>query len=422
MPSFEISSAFAQQLDQQDALRALRNEFHIPQQNGKPVIYLCGNSLGLQPKSAVEFLQQELDDWRNLGVEGHLHGRNPWYYYHHFGREQLAALCGADTSEVVAMNALTVNLHLLMTSFFKPQGRRRKILLEHDAFPSDQYAVAAQLQSHGLDPKECFVEVHPASGAHTISTEQIVSAIETLGDELALVMFSGVNFYTGQWFDIPAITQAAHRAGAMAGFDLAHAIGNVPLQLHDWDVDFAAWCTYKYLNAGPGAVGGIFVHEKHNNDVPPFRLSGWWGHDEQNRFLMEKDFRAMPGAAGWQLSNAPVLSMAVLRASLEIFHRAGMQALRDKSLLLTGYLAFLINDAIQHHGFDAQIITPADSTQRGCQLSILTGANGKLVFDRLSSRGVIADWRNPDVIRIAPVPLYNSFEDVLQFYQRLIES
>lgn len=416
---YENSLAFARQLDKNDALRAYRKEFFIPKVNGKESIYLCGNSLGLQPRSVQKHIQTELEDWKNLGVEGHVHARHPWLYYHHFFSKSVARLIGAKAGEVVVMNQLSVNLNLMLISFYRPKGKRVKILMQANEFPSDYYAVEQQVRLHGLNPKECIVEVLPREGEVTLRTEDIVAKVAELKDELALIMFSAVNYYTGQFYDIKIISEACCKHKIVFGLDLAHAIGNVPLQLHDWHIDFATWCSYKYLNSGPGGVSGVFVNNHHakNFDLP--RLAGWWGNDEKTRFRMHKHFVPQAGAAGWQLSNAPILSMAAHKASLEIFDRVGMRALRQKSELLTGYLEWLLQSALQ--SADAKvhfrIITPTDKKQRGAQLSIQTERNGKKLFDKITKAGVIADWREPDVIRVAPAPLYNSFEDVWRFAQ-----
>lgn len=417
--NFTYSLAFAKSLDLADDLSAFRSEFHIPQVNGKPAIYYTGNSLGLQPVQTAAFLQQELEDWKNLGVEGHFHGKRPWFKYHHFFTESLSRLVGAKHNEVVAMNNLSVNLHLLMVSFFRPEGKRCKILMEAGAFPSDSYVVASQLLHHGLNPLTDCIELQPRDGETALRTEDIKKAILEHGDSLALVFFSGVQYYTGQFFDIEAITKAAHSVGAIAGFDLAHTAGNRPLQLHQWGVDFAAWCSYKYLNAGPGGVSGVFIHEKHGMNPETPRFAGWWGHKESIRFKMEKDFVPEPGAAGWQLSNAPVMSMAPLLASLQLFDAAGIYALATKSDLLTSFLEFCILHAntINPH-LSIKIITPS-LPDRGAQLSLLAGENGKKLFDFLTENGVIADWREPEVIRVAPVPLYNTFEEAFLFAEIL---
>jgi kynureninase len=413
---FENSIRFANSLDKADPLKSFRSQFHIPKVNGKPSLYFTGNSLGLQPKRAAQFIQEELKDWSNLGVEGHLHGKRPWLYYHKFAKKALAKLTGAKPIEVVAMHQLTVNLHLLMISFYNPTPQRFKIIAESGAFPSDQYAFESQIKLHGLDPAKALIELEPRKGEHVLRTEDIIEAIRKHGDQVALVLFSGVQYYTGQFFDLRAITKAGHEAGAYVGFDLAHAVGNVPLHLHRDDVDFAVWCSYKYLNSGPGGVAGAFVHEKHalNNSLK--RLAGWWGHNEKERFLMQKGFKPMPGADGWQLSNFPVMAGAPHLASLDLFQLAGIKTLRKKSVLLTGYLEFLLRQ-IDPKEKRFVILTPGNPEQRGCQLSIFINQKGKQVFEELSRAGVIADWREPNVIRVAPVPMYNTFRDVYTFAQ-----
>ncbi|HEY1046665.1 MAG TPA: kynureninase [Bacteroidia bacterium] len=416
---FENSQAFAKSMDNADPLNQFREQFYIPKVNGKDSLYFTGNSLGLQPKAAEEALKVELEDWKNLGVEGHFHGTNPWFHYHKFLTENAAAIVGAKPIEVVVMNQLTSNLHFLFVSFYRPVPGRFKILMEGGAFPSDMYLVESQVRFHGYDPKEAIIELHPRTGEYSLRKEDILAAIEEHGKDLALVFFSGVQYYTGQVFDIPAITEKAHSVGAVAGFDLAHAAGNIELKLHEWNVDFAAWCSYKYLNSGPGSVAGAFVHEKfsNNNELP--RFAGWWGHDESVRFQMLKGFQPESGAAGWQLSNAPVLSMCVHKVSLEIFAKAGINNLVKKGKELNAYLEFVIQEAMQfNENLNLKIITPP-APERGCQISMLTGDNGKDIFDYLTANGVIADWRNPNVIRMAPVPLYNTFEDVYQFGQIL---
>jgi kynureninase len=410
---FENSLSYARKMDQKDPMKAFRSKFHVPKIRKKEALYFTGNSLGLQPKSTGNYLAEELNDWQQLAVEGHFHSRRPWLYYHRFSKKALSRLVGAKSSEVVAMNHLTVNLHLMLTSFYRPTKERFKIITEAGAFSSDQYALESQIRLHGLDPETTLIELQPRSGEHTLRTEDIVQAIEQHAGQLALVIFGAVQYYTGQFFDIAAITLAGHRAGALVGFDLAHAIGNVPLSLHADNVDFAVWCSYKYLNAGPGGVAGAFVHERHGANPTILRQAGWWGHDEKNRFQMKKGFLPMPGADGWQLSNFPVLSGAAMLAALEIFEKAGLANLRNKSVLLTGYLEFLLKEIKQPHSFT--IITPVAAKQRGCQLSILMKGNGKAVFKSLTKAGVIADWREPDVIRIAPAPLYNTFEEVYRF-------
>ena len=412
IPQFLSDQAFVRSMDENDPMRDFRNRFYIPQMDGKDVIYFTGNSLGLQPKTVRTYIETELLDWQNLAVEGHLHARNPWLYYHHFLEEKTARLAGASVQEVVVMNTLTVNLNLMMISFYRPTKQRYKILMEYMAFPSDQYAVVNQVKFHGFDPHDAIIEVCPREGESVIRTEDILAEIEKNKDSLALVMIGGVNYYSGQFFDIKTITDAAHKAGAVAGFDLAHAAGNIPLYLHDWNIDFGIWCSYKYLNSGPGGTSGVFIHERHCNDNTLPRLSGWWGNDEKTRFKMQKGFIPQPGAAGWQMSNAQILPMAAHRASLEIFDEAGMENLRVKSILLTGYLEYLLLNGKRK---DFSIITPSDPEQRGCQLSIVMNENGKKTFDLLTERNVIADWREPDVIRVAPVPLYNTFDDVYRF-------
>jgi kynureninase len=459
MAHFQNDRSYAQQQDAEDGLRAFRDEFHFPQHEGSPVLYFTGNSLGLQPKAASDALKQELDDWARFGVEGHFQAKHPWYSYHEELTPALARLVGARPEEVVAMNQLTSNLHFLLVSFYRPSGKRTKILTETRPFPSDTYAFASQIAFHGGDPETDLVEVQPRDGEHTLRTEDIVAKIHELGDELALVCFGGVNFYTGQAFDMEAITKAAHAVGAIAGSDLAHAAGNLHLKLHDWNVDFACWCSYKYLNSGPGGVAGVFVHERHlGKDLPLFEpaqglptqegtlrpatstagslagdpaevylgnglplFAGWWGHDKAERFKMDRVFKPMKTAEAWQVSNAPVLSMAVHRVALEQFDRADIAKLRAKSEQLTGYLAFIIAEVAQATGQHLEVITPADPAQRGCQLSILAHGHGKSLFDRITAKGVIADWREPNVIRVAPVPMYNSFEDVWRFGRILTE-
>jgi kynureninase len=411
--NFENSRSFAARADEQDPLRLFREKFYMPRlATGEDVIYLTGNSLGLQPKTARGYVEQELKDWETLGVEGHFHAQHPWLPYHEFLTEQMARLVGAKAIETVVMNSLTVNLHLLMVSFYRPSGVRSKIMIERGAFPSDQYAVESQIRFHGLDPRGDLIEVAPREGETTLRTEDILETIGKHGDSIALILLGGVNYYTGQAFDMQPITEAGHKAGAVVGFDLAHAAGNIELRLHDWAVDFAAWCSYKYLNAGPGGVGGCFIHERHANSFDLPRFTGWWGHDKATRFLMGPEYVPIPGAEGWQISNPPILQMAAMRASLEIFDEAGMGALREKSIQLTGYLEFLLDDIRDPR---ISVITPRDPAQRGCQLSIRVKDADKSLFEAVTARGVFADWREPDVIRVAPVPLYNSFEDVYDF-------
>lgn len=411
--AFQASIDFARDMDDMDTLYSFRNRFLFPQFEGEDCVYFCGNSLGLQPNSVQYLMEQELKDWAKYGVEGHFQARNPWFSYHELFSKSLAKIVGAKAEEVVAANTLTVNLHLLMLSFYKPKGNRKKIIMEAGAFPSDQYAVETQIRLHGLNPEEDIIELKPKLGAHVLEEEDIIQAIRDAGADLALVLMSGVNYYTGQYYPLAKIAATAHEVGALCGFDLAHAVGNVPLSLHDWGADFACWCSYKYLNSGPGGVGGIYVHEKWGNDADTFRLGGWWGNDPKERFQMKKGFFPAKGAASWQMSNAPIFNMVAHRASLDIFDKVNMEALRTKSLRLTGYLAFLLG-TLTH--LDFEIITPQNPEQRGAQLSLLFGQSGRKVFEILSSKGVIADWREPNVIRIAPVPMYNSFEDVYRFY------
>ena len=409
---------YARLMDSQDPLASYRERFYIPQVNGKDAFYFTGNSLGLQPKKTKDFLQQELDDWAYYGVEGHFLAKNPWISYHKILTEPFSRLVGARPTEVVAMNGLTVNLHLMLVSFYRPEGKRTKIICEAKAFPSDQYALESQVKFHGLNPKETIIEVAPRDGEHTIREEDIQAKINELGDELALVFWGGVNYYTGQVFDIRTMAKSAHAVGAICGIDLAHAVGNISLKLNDWKVDFACWCSYKYLNSGPGGISGVFVHEKHAYKPELPRFAGWWGYEEDTRFMMSSSFKPMSGAEGWQLSNAPVLSMACCKASMEIFDEVGMNKLEDKSLLLTNFMEFVLNDITERFdNCNFEIITPRETIARGCQLSVLMHGQGKEMFDFLTAEGVIADWREPNVIRMAPVPLYNTFEDVYQLGQ-----
>jgi kynureninase len=412
---FQLGELYAAEMDTRDRLAHFRDRFYIPKtKRGEECIYLCGHSLGLQPKSAQAYIEQELKDWAELGVEGHFHGRNPWMPYHRLLTEQTAALVGAEPVEVVVMNSLTANLHLMMASFYRPTPQRHKIVIERSAFPSDQYAVKSQIRFHGYEPVGSLIELAPREGEFCLRDEDIESVIDREGDSIALILLGGVNYVTGQFFNLPAITKMGHRKGCVVGFDLAHAVGNIPLHLHEWGPDFAVWCSYKYLNGGPGCVAGCFVHERHSRawDLP--RYAGWWGHDEKSRFEMGPDFRPMPGAEGWQLSNPPILGLAPLRASMEIFSEAGMDRLREKSRLLTGYMEFLLQEKASPM---LSIITPHDPERRGAQLSIRLG-NGRGLCEKLSAQGVIGDWREPDTYRIAAVPLYNSFRDVYRFVQR----
>ncbi len=416
------SLAFAKDLDKKDPLKKFRKKFLFPKVKGKEALYFVGNSLGLQPETVEKYIKVELDDWGILAAEGHFDGHNPWYSYHEIFAKPVAKLVGALESEVIVMNQLTVNLHLLMVSFYQPKGKRHKIVCESNAFSSDNYALQTQVQLHGYDPAEAIIEVAPRKGENTLRTEDILQAINSNKEEIALVIFGGVNYLTGQLLDMPKITEAAHKAGIICGFDLAHAAGNVELKLHDWDVDFACWCTYKYFNSGPGAVAGAYINEQHVKNKELLRLGGWWGYDKKTRFIMDKKFNPMDTAEGWQLSNAPVLSMAAHKASVDIFTEAGgMASLRKKSLLLTAYLEFIINginEKIKEKNLKLEIITPPDPAQRGCQLSIIAhGISERIFIMHLTKSGVFCDWRNPNVIRLAPVPLYNSFEDVWRFGQ-----
>ncbi|MEY2440284.1 MAG: kynureninase [Verrucomicrobiota bacterium] len=420
--AFSANEDFARQLDAEDPIRHSRDKFHLPLgKDGKPLIYFAGNSLGLMPKTARALVEQELDDWSKLAVDAHLSGATPWYTYHETLREPMARLVGAKPNEVICMNSLTVNLHLMLATFYRPTKSRFKILMEDPAFPSDTYAIKTQIVHHGYDPKEALILVKPLAGEFTVRQEEIEAALEKYGDEVAVVVIGGVNFFTGQWFDIPRITTAAQKRGITVGIDLAHAAGNVVLSLHDWNVDFAVWCSYKYLNAGPGAVAGAFVHERHatNRDLP--RLAGWFGNDPATRFRLhlEPEFVPVPSADAWQISNPPILSMAPLRASLAIFDEAGgMEPLRAKSIKLTGYLQFLLEQAGSKI---YKIITPPPPNERGCQLSLLVHEHPKELFGKLEAAGIKCDFREPNVIRAAPAPLYNTFRDVWKFGKLLAE-
>lgn len=413
---FENTLAFAEKKDQLDPLHSFRNKFHFPKVNGRTALYFAGNSLGLQARNVSKFMDEELNDWARLGVAGHHASTRPWINYHKFFKKPLAQLVGGKISEVVAMNQLTVNLHLMMVSFYRPTSERYKIITEQGAFSSDQYAIESQLGYHGLDPRKALVEVAPREGETILRAADIMEAIQDHKNELALVLFGGVQYYTGQFFNIREITAAAHAAGAIAGFDLAHAVGNVPLNLHQDDVDFAVWCSYKYLNAGPGSVAGAFVHERHAQNLGLPKFGGWWGHQEDERFLMKKGFKPMKGADGWQVSNVPVFSAAAHLASLQIFQQAGLKNIWKKSEMLTGFLEFVLND-IDPGGDKFSIITPGKPRERGCQLSLYMKRNGKKIYQKIVKAGVIVDWREPNVIRVAPVPLYNTFEEVYRFGQ-----
>ncbi len=412
--TYQNTLAFATQLDEQDPLKDFQSQFLTPKHNGRDVIYLCGNSLGLQPVTAQQYIEDQFTNWKELAIEGFFKGDDPWLGYHKKLTHTLAGILGAKNEEITVMNSLTVNLHLLMVSFYKPTNKKFKILMEGGAFPSDQYAIASQARFHGYDPKEAIIEVFPRDGEFTLRTEDIVKTIHDNADELALVLFSGINYYTGQFFDMEGIAKAAHQAGAYAGFDLAHAAGNVMLRLHDWDIDFATWCSYKYMNSGPGGISGIFVNEKHFGNKELHRFEGWWGHREDRRFLMPPVFEADKGAAGWQVSTSPIMLLALHRAALDIFEQAGgLAPLRTKSELLTGYLEFLIDEINKNKGEELfTIITPKNKQQRGCQLSVVCKQNAKATFNFLTENGVIGDWREPNVIRLSPVPLYNSFTQV----------
>ena len=417
MTNYKLGLDFAKQLDDQDQLSDFRQQFHIPKdKNGKDLIYFCGNSLGLQPKITKTYIDQELQDWANLGVEGHTEGKNPWLHYHEFLTDTMANIVGAKPIEVVVMNSLTANLHFMMVSFYQPTPKRYKILIEADAFPSDKYAVESQLRHHGYDDKDGLILWKARKGEELANYEDLEAILNEHGDEIALVMIGGVNYYTGQFFDLKRITNLGHKHGCVVGFDCAHGAGNVQLNIHDSGADFAVWCTYKYLNSGPGSLSGAFVHERHANNKDLNRFTGWWSHNKKTRFRMRDEFDQLPGAEGWQLSNPPILSMAAIRASLDVIKEAGFDKLCEKSKLLTGYFEFLIN---QLNNKDIKIITPSDPNQRGCQLSIQVKNADKSLYDKLTNAGVITDWREPDVIRCAPIPLYNSFQDVYNMVERL---
>ncbi len=412
---FQPGEDFAAAADQRDPLKNYRDLFLFPILPNADCVYLCGHSLGLQPKTAGEYIRQELEDWAQLGVEGHFRAKNPWMPYHRLLSEQTAELVGAKPSEVVVMNSLTVNLHLMMVSFYRPTQTRHKIVVERGAFPSDQYAVKSQIHFHGFDPATSLIELCPREGESCLREEDILALIERSGDEIALILMGGVNYATGQVFAMEEITRAGHVHGCTVGFDLAHAAGNLRLKLNDWGPDFAVWCSYKYLNGGPGCIAGCFVHERHSRAWRLPRFAGWWGHDEPSRFQMGPDFQPMSGAEGWQLSNPSIVSLATLRASMEIFHRAGMERLRAKSVALTGYLEFLLNHSPSNN---FSIVTPQEEHRRGAQLSIRLPQSGPEVCEKLAEKGVFCDWREPDTLRVAPVPLYNSYRDVFVFVKR----
>lgn len=414
MTNWEFSLNCARKLDKNDELSSYRDHFFIPNFSGKESLYFTGNSLGLQPKNVQSYIQDELNDWAKWGVEGHENSKNPWLNYHEIFNDKINSLVGAKNKEVVVTHSLTTNLHLLLISFYRPTKTRFKILCEKKAFPSDQYALQSQVEIHNLKPEDCIVEVEPRKGEQTIRNEDIVSKIKEIGPELALVMIGGVNYYSGQVFDMETITKAGHEVGAFVGFDLAHGVGNFPLKLNEWKVDFAAWCSYKYLNSGPGGVSGLYINEKHVDNPNILRLAGWWGHNKEDRFQMPDKFSPIPTAESWQLSNAPVLSMAAHKASLDLFEEVGMEKLREKSILLTNYLEFIINYINDNKKSFLEIITPKNPKERGCQLSIIAHGYGRDLFEELSRNHVVVDWREPNVIRVAPVPFYNSFEDVFK--------
>jgi kynureninase len=417
---FEATKEFAAKLTASDPLASYRKRFHIPKKrDGSDALYLCGHSLGLQPKTAREYIEQEMKDWEQLGVEGHFHAQNPWMPYHELLTASTARLVGAQLDEVVVMNSLTVNLHLLMATFYRPTAGRHKVMIEANAFPSDRYAVTSQIRFHGYDPVGSLIEVAPRPGETEIRTEDLEGRIHAEGDRIALILFGGVNYYSGQAFDCAQITKAGHANGCVVGFDMAHAAGNLHLKLHQWDIDFAAWCSYKYLNGGPGAIAGCFVHERHVRNTSLPRFAGWWGHDKESRFSMGPDFQAIAGAEGWQLSNPSILSLAALRAAMDIFDEAGIEHLRAKSKRLTGYLEYLLNHNASNH---FEIITPSDPAHRGAQLSLRVKNNGRNLCDRLAKEGIICDWREPDIMRVAPVPLYNSFMDAYVFAQEFLNA
>ena len=416
---FENSRTFAQQLDAKDPLAKYRNEFIFPQINNKDAIYFTGNSLGLQPRSAQNYVNEIMSDWGNLAVEGHFQAEKPWWDYHERFAEQLSKVVGAKPKEVTVMNTLTVNLHLMMVSFYRPTKKRYKIICEEKAFPSDQYMISSQVRFHGFDPEDAIVELKKRDGEHNFRTEDILAKIEEVGEECALVLIGGVNYYTGQVFDMKTITEVGHKVGAFVGWDLAHAAGNIKLELHDWDVDFAAWCSYKYMNSGPGSASGCFVNEKYHNqkDIP--RFEGWWGHNKDRRFLMEPEFQPEDGANAWQISNAPVLALAPYLASLQMFDEVGMDALIEKRNKVVAYLEFILHEIDKEVDSTFEVITPANKEERGTQLSVFLHGEGKELFNYLMQNGVIPDWREPNVIRLAPAPFYCSYEDMYEFGQIL---
>ncbi|RZJ33697.1 MAG: kynureninase [Flavobacterium sp.] len=413
--TFENTLEFARRCDENDPLRKYRDEFIFPEVNGKRVIYFTGNSLGLQPKCAKEYVDEVMSDWAKFAVEGHFYADKPWWDYHERFANPLSKIVGALPDEVAVMNTLTVNLHLLMVSFYRPTAKKFKIICEEKAFPSDQYMIQSQVNFHGFNPNEAIVQVARRKGEHNIRHEDIIAKIEEVGEELALVLMGGVNYYTGQVFDIAAITDAGHKAGAFVGWDLAHAAGNIKLNLHDWNVDFAAWCSYKYMNSGPGNASGCFVHQRHHRDPDMPRFAGWWGHNKERRFLMEPVFDPVEGANGWQVSNLPILSLAPYLASVHMFDKVGMDALIEKRDKITAYLEFILHETDKAVKGNFEIITPSEPEQRASQLSVFLHGEGRSLFEYLMKNGVITDWREPNVIRLAPVPLYCSFEDMYCF-------
>ncbi|WP_374401323.1 kynureninase [Flavobacterium sp.] len=418
--TFINTREFAQSLDAQDELRKYRDEFHFPHVNGKQVIYFTGNSLGLQPKRTKTYVDEVMADWANLAVEGHFYADKPWWDYQERFAVPLSDIVGAKPTEVGVMNTLTVNLHLLMVSFYNPTPQKYKIICEEKAFPSDQYMFQSQVKFHGFDPKDAIVEIKRREGEANIRLEDVLAKIDEVGNELALVLIGGVNYYTGQVFDMKTITATGQKHGAYVGWDLAHAAGNIKLDLHDWNVDFAAWCSYKYMNSGPGNASGFFVHEKHHNDKELKRFAGWYGHNKERRFKMEPDFDPVHGADGWQISNLPILSLAPYLASVEMFAEVGMDKLITKRNLITSYLEFILHEIDKElEGADFEILTPSNQEERGCQLSVYLHGQGRELFDRLMKNGVITDWREPNVIRLAPAPFYCSFEDMYEFGQIL---
>lgn len=417
--NFQNTRAFAQSLDAQDELKKYQSEFEFPKVNGKKTIYFTGNSLGLMPKRAKKYVEDVMNDWANMAVEGHFYAEKPWWDYHERFSNPLSKIVGAKPSEVSVMNTLTVNLHMMMVSFYNPTATRFKIICEEKAFPSDQYMFQTQVKFHGLDPKDVIVEVKRREGEHNLRNEDIIAKINEVGDELALVLIGGINYYTGQVLEMENITKAGHAVGANVGWDLAHAAGNIELKLHEWNVDFACWCSYKYMNAGPGSVAGYFVHEKHHNNKDINRFGGWYGHNKERRFLMEPEYTPNEGALGWQSSCTGVLAMAPYLASVEMFDEIGMEALMKKRDLITAYLEFIVEETAKETGTNLEIITPKNQAERGSQLSVVLHGEGKELFHYLMKQGVVTDWREPAVIRLAPVPLYTTFEEMYEFGQIL---